>query len=318
MNDFPEMDLMLSLDAYGLVRVGGTDARSFLHGQLSNSIEDLAPGHSRLAAWCNAKGRVIGLFRVFRQGEDYFLRAPRSLLPLVLPRLRRFVLRSRVELEDISMGWGRLALSGPGVPSLLVRLAGGFPDQPGGVLHAGGLCLVRAAGLLPRVEIHGEAAAVEALTRSLANAMQTAAADAWQLQEILAGQPEVWPETCESFVPQMLNLHWLQGIDFRKGCYPGQEIVARMQYLGQLKRRMYLASAETSVTPNPGSDILATGTGEAVGTVASAAAARDGRMQLLAVLQNERLENGLQLAGTGAVLSLEPLPYPVTETAGAA
>lgn len=313
MKQLPQNNFSHDLGRYGLIRVSGSDAVSFLHAQLSNSIEGFGSDSSRLAAWCNAKGRVLALFRVFRDGDDVCLRLPRSLLDVTLQRLRMFVLRSQVSLEDASTTWDRLGLTGPGIEHVLKDLLGDYPAEPDQVTRSAGLILLRVAGHLPRIEIHGEAAAIQAFRGKLqkAGCEPAPTPDSWQLQEILAGLPEIHPQTREAFVPQMLNLHWLQGIDFRKGCYPGQEIVARMQYLGQLKRRMYLAQAESADLPAAGSNVYGNN-GETAGTVVEAARADDGHLRLLAVLQIEATGQPLYLEPGGTALKLLELPYPIS------
>jgi folate-binding protein YgfZ len=225
----------------GLIRALGEDAASFLNAQLTRRVDDLADGELRLAAWCNAKGRVLALVRVARADGGYALWLPARLAPLTLPSLQRFVLRSRVRLEQ------------------------GPAETSGG------------------------------------NATS-------RLAEIRAGIPEIYPETREQFLPQMLNLDRLGGIDFKKGCYPGQEIVARSQYLGQLKRRMYLFAADgPGLLPAPGTVIVSAG--DAGGTVVDAARTESGETLILAVIPIEGMQLTWRLADSGMPLRLQPLPY---------
>jgi folate-binding protein YgfZ len=232
----PEQTLA-SAEAYGVIRVQGADATDFLNAQLTRRVDSIGAGESALAAWCNAQGRVQALFRVARaaDGEGYALQLPARLVPLALPRLRLFVLRSRVTLEAAS-----------------------------------------------------------------------AAAAVNRAAEIAAGIPEIYPETREQFIPQMLNLDRLGAIDFRKGCYPGQEIVARTQYRGQLKRRMYRFAGEAPETPLPGTRLLAAS--DASGTVVDAVRDEHGRVQLLAVIPIEAAQQPWRLEAGGVPLELQTLP----------
>lgn len=227
-------------NAQALISVEGADATSFLNAQLTRRVDNLATGEKVLAAWCNAKGRVHALFRVSRQANGYLLQLPASMVPLALPRLRMFVLRSQVQLE--------------------------------------------ATGELPDV---GTSKASQA---------------------ILAGIPQVYPETHDKFLPQMLNLDHLGAIDFKKGCYPGQEIVARSQYLGQLKRRMYRFSCDSPLQPGPGTALVSAE--DTSGIVIDAERDEAGHWQLLAVVPIASAGAGWHLGSeTGPMLSLETLPY---------
>jgi folate-binding protein YgfZ len=223
-----------------LIRVQGTDAASFLNAQLTRRVDNLDEGKTALAAWCTAKGRVQALFRVARTVDGYALQLPANMLPLTLPRLRMFVLRSQVQLVEVE-----------NPPS---------PDD-GNLLH-----------------------------------------------DILAGVPEIHAETRDAFLPQMLNLDHLGAIDFKKGCYPGQEIVARAQYLGDLKRRMYRFSGKGVEIPKPGAKLAASdGTS---GTVISAALDHDETIQLLAVIPLASAQAVWHLGEPSSQgLSLQSLPY---------
>jgi tRNA-modifying protein YgfZ len=218
------------------IRVHGGDAASFLNAQLTRRVDNLAEGETALAAWCNAKGRVLALFRVARQQDDFTLGLPASMVPLTLPRLRLFVLRAKVQLEESN--------------------SSNRPEDDG------------------------------------------------RLVDILACIPQVYPETRELFLPQMLNLDRLGGIDFKKGCYPGQEIVARTHYLGTLKRQLYRFSMTGDAEPKPGSSVVTAG--DHSGTVVDAARDGQGGWQLLAVIPNEAKDANWRLhAPDGAHLRLE-------------
>lgn len=268
----------------GAIAVGGADAETFLQAQLSNDVEELGPADGRLAAWCDAKGRVQALPWVVRRDEDFLLLLPKTLVAPVLQRLRLFVLRSDVYLRDTE---GELVVHG-----MLETPEGAKPGKP---IRDGDLQYLA----LPGPGSRGIAVAPPPL------APEAADADAWRRAGILDGQPQVYPETQGRFVPQMLNLHWLGGIDFHKGCYPGQEVVARLQYRGRLTRRMFRGVLDAERTPPPGTPVT-DGEDAAQGEVVDAAPGA-GQQEVLAVLKIDAADGPLRIGG--AELSLAPLPY---------
>jgi len=202
------------LDEYGLLHVAGDDARAFLHAQLTNDVQNLAPGQARIAGWCSPKGRLLATFLVVPYSGGFLLQLSRDLVPAVLKRLSMFVLRSKVKLSDAGGQWTQYGLWGPdaGEPfSVEVR-----DDAISIGIEAGRRLVLAAEG----------------------HFSPNASADDWMLAEVRAGRARIALATQDQFVPQMVNLELAGGVDFRKGCYPGQEIVARAQYRGAVKRRM--------------------------------------------------------------------------------
>jgi folate-binding protein YgfZ len=241
------------LTRYGLLSVTGADARVFLHAQLTNDIEHLPPDRAVLAGWCSAKGRLLATFLVIPTTAGFFLQLARDLAEPVAKRLTMFVLRSKVKVADESESWAQYGLWD-------ADIAG--PD-------------VTWDGDVGKVRIT-ERRFLE-LRPSSAPAQATNADERdWTLQEVRAGRPLITRATQDQFVPQMVNLEVLGGIDFRKGCYPGQEIVARAQYRGQVKRRMVHARAPAGVALAPGQQFNG-------GTVVDVAPTESGA-ELLAVM----------------------------------
>jgi len=201
------------LSRYGVLSVTGDDARDFLHAQLTNDIQGLAPDRAALAGWCSAQGRLLASFLVIRSPHGYLLQVARDLAPAVAKRLGMFVLRSKVKVADESAAW----------------VQDGIWDadwQQPDVAWKDGIATVRV----------GERRYIQ--LGSVIAEKPNAAEEDWVLREIRAGRPFISSVTQDKFVPQMVNLEKLGGVDFQKGCYPGQEIVARAQYRGQVKRRM--------------------------------------------------------------------------------
>lgn len=278
--------------ALGVIAAGGADAAAFLQAQLSADVLRLGPGESRLAAWCDAKGRVQAILRVLLRDDEFLLLLPHSLVAPVLQRLRLFVLRSRVSLRDAGE-----ELTVRGVPGE----NGTEEPEPGRVARTGDRQYLALPGPQPRLLVIAPPHEVRD--------DETLSEIDWRRADILAGLPQVHPETQGEFVPQMLNLHWLGGIDFDKGCYPGQEVVARLQYRGKLTRRLFRGVLDAAATPRPGTPV-ADAEGRPQGQVVEAAPGPDGQ-DLLAVLRIDATEGPLSIDGAG--LALAPLPYPTSD-----
>ena len=282
------------LPEYGVIAASGADAADFLHNQLSNDIKGLAVGEFRLAAYCTPKGRMLGLLRVLRRQDGFLLLLPTALIPSLLKRLRMFVLRSKVTLEDLSETLLVQGLAGVAVSEALAARYPALPE-PGQAIEAADSLLLRLPGAHPRFLLLAEAEPMASIDEQLP-ALTPAGGPAWQLLQIEAGEPEVLPGGQEQWVPQMANLDLLDGISFTKGCYPGQEIVARMHYLGNLKRRLFRVRFADGELPAPGTE-LRDGEDKLAGEIVMAAPAPEGLVGL-AVLQIERAEaGGLQLDG---------------------
>lgn len=303
------------LSHLGLVRARGEEAVKFLQGQLTNDARLIAPDLAQLTAWCSPKGRMVAIFLAFRREADLYLQLPAERLEPVLKRLRLYVLRSKVELADASTELVRVGLAGGCVAA---ALGDAVPAEPWAVAHSGGLTVIRLPGDGARVEVLGPVEAAESLwERAQAAGAAVADADWWALQDIRAGIPAVYDATVEAFVPQMANLQLVDGVSFTKGCYTGQEVVARMQYLGKLKRRMRYAHVAAPARPGPGDDLWAPGSesGQGTGKVVDARPAPDGGSELLAVVETAGVvAGGVRLGGSdGPVLDFRPLPYALPE-----
>ena len=311
-------NVLADLSDFSLIRARGGDTQNFLNGQLSNDIRQLDASHSQLASWCSPKGRMMVIFRLFRRGNDYLLQLPAALQENTLKRLRMFVLRSKVTLENVDTELTFIGLSGPDAESMLHDLAGFAPKGDSACETRGEMTIISLPGPQPRFEIVAPTTAVINLWDALKPKTTPVGPSAWAWLDIMAGIPSVHPGTNEEFVPQMANLEVVGGVNFKKGCYPGQEIVARMQYLGRLKQRMYRAHVKSDTAPRPGDAIFAPDfPGQSAGTVVEAQPSPDGGHDLLAVIQISSAEAGeLHLGSeTGPKLSLQPLPYSVSTAA---
>lgn len=307
-------DVFCDLSHQGLIEVYGDDARAFLQSQTTNNVNDVSPTRSQLGAYCNPKGRVYATFRIFQRGETFYLSLPRDTLEATLKRLRMYVLRSKVTLADAEGALVRLGLSGPRAVNELQQALGVVPEAIDAVAQSGDCTVIRIAGPHPRFEIYGGLDAMRKVWDRLNVRCAPVGREAWQLLDILAGLPVVYAANQEAFVPQMLNLQRVNGISFTKGCYPGQEIVARTQYLGQLKRRMYRVSFNVTESPATGSELFspADTTGQPVGRIVAAARHPDGTVEALAVIVIAVAESGAEVRlgdGAGPVGRILPPPY---------
>ncbi len=314
-------EVIADLSHRALIAVSGADAEKFLQGQLTNDILAVTNGQSQLSAYCSPKGRALALFRVFRREQGLYLALPEPLLQATLERLRKYVLMSKVtftvEAELVQIGY-----SGARSIQHLRAIIDPLPEAENAVAHAHGITAIRVPGpspslRSPRFELIGPEAALKSLWTRLDVHAAPVGAGPWALLDILAGIPALSPETVDAFVPQMLNLDLLGGINFKKGCYTGQEIVARTHYLGKLKRRLYRLHYSSDVPPAPATAIYSTARrgDEAAGAVVSAQAAPDGGIALLAVLQTEAVNQGeLRLGSSdGPLCTVQTLPYSLIE-----
>jgi folate-binding protein YgfZ len=280
------------------IEVRGADAAEFLHGQLSRAMLTLESADAPLAGWADARGRVRALFRVLKLPERWLLVTPLDGVDALLKKLRMFVLRSKVELgraEDVAVA----ALLGDAT-TVLAQHGVEIEPPPNRSVCRDALCFVRVGERY--WQAFGPSAALEPLAAALATTTKEAAA----LAEIELGIPEVVPSIAERFVAQMLNLDELGAVSFDKGCYPGQEIIARVHNLGGVKRRARRYAAPLA-PPAAGTPVLGED-GRAVGEVVRAAPAKSGA-ELLAVVDHSAA--GAPLTCGGARLEERPLPFPV-------
>lgn len=305
----PGGPLLMPLVHLAILQADGADATAFLHGQLSNDVQGLAPGESLLAGYCNAKGRLFALPRLWRVGDGWQLCLPADTADVVLKRLRMFVLRSKVTLtrrEDLTL----LGVAGDGAVDCLRQAGLPVPGEVNAVSMYGDVAVMRLPGSSARFQICAPDAVAPALWAALAECARPASGSVFRLLDIDAGLAVIHAPTLEAFVPQMVNLDRVDGVSFRKGCYPGQEIVARMHYLGKPSRRMYRLHAAGSA-PEPGTPVLDEA-GREVGNVVDAQAADAHGCRLLAVVQVGSSEHTLYLPN-GEPLERLSLPYTLDE-----
>lgn len=301
-------NVIAPLASFALLRFTGADAGSFLHSQLTCDVKALADARASYGGYCTAQGRLLANFLLWREADGYAMLLSRDIAAAIQRRLQMYVLRAKVQISDVSAEYAMLGLAGPDAARALGQ-AGMAAGSPFELRTSDGPLVIALPDnrYLAFVRPDGLAEQWAALT----GAVRPVGTPCWAWLDIVHGAPWLTKATQEQFVPQMINLELLGGVSFRKGCYPGQEVVARTQYRGKTTRRMHLASV--SDEPQAGAALYADALGDqACGTVVNAAQAPDGGWDLLAVLHPDATRGAIHMgAPDGATLALRELPYPI-------
>jgi hypothetical protein len=301
-------NIIADLSHLGLLQIGGDDAVAFLQGQLTNDVQLLDGNTSQYAGYCSAKGRLLAIFLAFAHFDHLHLQLDGALTESIMKRLKMFVLRSKVSITDVSDSIIGVGVAGPNAPFILEAVFSKVPAHAHEMVTLENGVLIRLPGATPRYQLYSNADNMPKLWNILNKFCVAVGSPCWDWLEIQAGIPDITPATQEQFVPQMVNLDLLDGINFKKGCYTGQEIVARTHYLGTVKRRTHLAHIATDTAPQAGDDLFGA-TSDAVGKIVRAAPAPQGGFDVLAELRLESVEAGAVHLQDGAVLQMRELPY---------
>jgi folate-binding protein YgfZ len=299
------LDGVTSLNTLGLIRAQGEDAAKFLHSQFTNDFALLGLSDARLAGFCSAKGRLQASFIGFKRSPtDILLVCSRDILAATLKRLTMFVMRAKLQLTDATEDFSLFGLAGSALNSAIENKAidassvwskTDFDDVSVIALYSAD-GVARALWVAPSGH---NAPAGEPLSEAW-----------WAWSEVRSGIATVTQSVVDAFVPQMLNFESVGGVNFKKGCYPGQEVVARSQFRGTLKRRAYLAHIEAAL--RAGDELFAScDDAQPCGLVVQAAAAPDGGFDAIVSLQISAFESGQVHLGSGSGLQLMPAPYPL-------
>jgi folate-binding protein YgfZ len=298
------------LTQFGFIDTTGDDAAAFLHTQLTNDVQHLDASTARLAGYCSPKGRLMASFLMWRAGDAVRLMIAADLQATVQKRLSMFVMRAKAKLVDATPSLTAVGFAGD-VRHALSHLFDAMPDgvhvKVDGPL--GSLIRVPDAAGRPRFLWVGRKTEVDAHLAELEKKLTRASAEVWDWLDIHAGEPRITQPVSEQFVPQMVNFDVLGGVNFKKGCYPGQEVVARSQYRGTIKRRTSLAHVESA---KPGDELFHSGDpGQPCGLVVNVASAPDGGVDALVEIKLAALEQGSVHVGAadGPALKFLPLPY---------
>lgn len=299
----------------GLLLAEGEEAATFLHKQLTNDVEHLSESAARLAGYCTAKGRLLATFLMWKNNQQIMLEIPKALLAPIQKRLRMFVLRSKVTLTDISETHIALGLAGKQIQQQLSHV---FPTLPTTAYEkittdAGTLICLPQVNQLPRYQLITSAEGLQQHWDLLTQVATPVSERFWAYTDILAGTPWITPATQETFVPQMINFELIGGVNFKKGCYPGQEIVARTQYLGKVKRRMALFQTDAKDI-TAGTELFSSNDpGQPCGTVVNAISLDNNTSAVLAEMKLAALLDGTihVASAAGAPLTQLALPYAI-------
>jgi folate-binding protein YgfZ len=298
-----------------VISILGPDAEKFLQGQLTCDMRDTSQLGSRLGAHCNTKGGMLALYRVMAVEGGFWLRMHQDILDGGLKNIKKYIMFSKAEAEDQSEQIVGLGLMGPGASTLVEKLFDKVPSETDKAIRAGQMIAVKVPG--DRYEIWLPAQEVEAALQQLTRLAPLGTTQDWILEEIKAGIPDVRLATLESFIPQMTNLQALKGVSFNKGCYTGQEIVARLQHRGKLNKPMYLAQINTDTLPQAG-DKLHTTEKQNVGQIVLASRSGDSEVTLLAVINKTQVDEKQSIyldspegieGAEGPALKILELPY---------
>lgn len=310
MQDLPRY---FDLTRFALIEITGSEAFAFLHRQITGDLNDI---HSRgwmFSAWCLANGRAICTLMIIKQNHALFLILPAGMKDSIIRRLNLYVLRADVRIRDASGDHTLLGLHG--IPVLDTDIFGPG-TRSGNMLVTEAYWALNLWGPTPRSLVvcknDHPAMALEHVQR----VCKKGEPPGWDLLDIEAGIPWITEATSEAFLPQMLNLDHMQGLSYLKGCYPGQEVIARLHYRGELKRRLFLGTGQGETTPVPGTTLERADTGAKTGDVINAARDPGGGIKLLAVVDINEASAPLCLEGAPQnSITLQELHYPETRTA---
>lgn len=300
-----------------ILKLTGEDAAKFLHGQLTNDVEHLSSDKAELAGYCTAKGRLLATFLMWKEQNNLFLASSADILAAIQKRLKMFVLRAKVTIDAMHSSTASLGLFGQALQAPLSHLFGTLPTHPYekittdlGTL----ICLPPVKGS-PRYQWISSHEILQQHWASLSQIAAPVGNHFWAYTEILSGTPWITQATQEAFVPQMLNYEIIGGVNFKKGCYPGQEIVARTQYLGKIKRRMALFQADTADIVAGNELFSSEDPDQPCGKVVNAAAINQQTAYCLAEIKLTALDTGTIHVGSaqGALLHQEILPYRIDD-----
>jgi folate-binding protein YgfZ len=298
------------LENSGILGVSGRDAIQFLQGYITNDALQLSPEIWQPGAFCNLQGRMVANFRMVNHTGQLLIKMDRHLVDVVQQFLQKYIVFSKAETQNLTDSYCQIGVAGAAAVSVLADIFGSVPEEAQTSSVHDGNVIVLIPGEGPRYELWLQSDTSAATLDALGKHLVPVDEQAWRLQEIQSGWAWITAGTSEQFIPQMMNLQAQDAISFEKGCYLGQEIVARMQYLGQLKKRMHRYRVNTDNPPRVGDKILTSDakvTGEIVSWATENADPTAIAYEMLAVVRDTETDS-LHLE-SGAQLELMPLPY---------
>ncbi len=306
-------DTIIDLSHKGIIKVSGDEAKKFLQGQLTCNMDTITEQQSTIGAYCNPKGRVLATFRIFMGEGCYYLFMPGTIVVPTLAQLQKYAVFSKATLSNDSNNWVQVCVAGPNIPKLLGDFFNHLPLKMNQVSHLHDCIILNISSDIKRFLIFAPAASMIPLWQHLCQKATPVGADSWQLINIQNGLPTIYPSTIGHFTPHQINFPALGGVSFNKGCYTGQEVVARMEFLGKLKSHLYRAHVDSQLITRPGTKIMAKQAEQVIdaGDVVIAKPDVNGGMQLLAVVKDEfAIDNCCYLNDQpDYFLHFLPLPY---------
>lgn len=299
---------LCDLSHLGLLCLKGDDVIPFIQGQVTNDVTQLNGLNSHYSAYCSPKGRMLALFLAFSHQSTLYLQLSKPILAPIMKRLKMYVMRSKVDISDASHEMVRFGINGPSITDTMTNLLGKAPEQDYAMVAIAHGMTIKLPSIKghQRYEVIIEASHAQQAWDALKANCTLVGKPCWDWLEIQTGCPEVLEKTQEQFVPQMLNLDLLNGINFKKGCYTGQEIVARTHYLGTVKRRTYLAQTNINTAIEAGDKVKDSDQKE-VGQVVRIAPNLEGGFDVLAEMRIEA-SNGY-VSVNDVELTLADLPF---------
>ena len=302
--DFDDANYLMPLSQLGVLQVEGDDAGAFLQNLLTNDVAALSVNQSQLNGFCNIKGRLLAIFLLIRRADHFQIVLPRSMCAGLQQRLSMYILRSKVTITDISDNLSLIGLAHSVDPTNLnVEL----PEQNYHAAEQDNKLFLKLPGSINRYLCLGPTADVDTLCQKLEEQRWLLAEESsWQLLDISLGLATVLPDTKEKFTPQQLNFDLIGGVSFNKGCYPGQEIVARLHYLGKPSRRLFSANCVSDKLPEPGHE-LTDQEGRILGHVVNAQFSSTDNIRLLLSLKLTEKDKAMFVCNSTVVNHLQAL-----------
>ena len=303
---------LCDLSTLGLIRASGGDAQSFLHGQFTNDLNLVTSSVSQLSSYCNPKGRMLSIFRIFMRDDSYHMLLQREVMEATIKKLTMFKLMAKVDLTDVSNDLVAIGIAGPNTETLLTNAQFSIPEESNLCIQERNVTIIRLPSESLRILFICNANEAISIWNKLSKDCLLASSKVWDLYDIASGIPQITANTSEVFTPQMTNLELIDGVSFSKGCYPGQEVVARTHYLGKPNRRMFRINIADENIPEPGVNIFSPkDENQPIGKIVSAQKLSEGKLSALAVIRTTNKDDkDLHLNSvTGPEISIQSLPY---------
>jgi folate-binding protein YgfZ len=311
-----DTDIICDVSQFSTLVIAGGDAKEFMQGQFTNDTDRVDEDNSQLSAFCNNKGRMAANFRLFENQQNYFFSVKNSLVDHSIQHLQNYILRAQVAIQDVSEQLIHLGISGSNAEKLLSPFIEISNRDVDGVSSNENYIIIRAAdhhkNTKPRYEVFCSFEHAKKLWEAVSTQAETVNSSSWDYLNIQAGLPFIDDKTSEEFVPQMVNMDLINGVSFTKGCFTGQEIIARMHYLGKLKKRCFKVHIASEDRPAAGNKLFAENAraGQNTGMIIQAEKNPESGYDALAVIQIADTESNLFLGDAdGPVVTVKELPY---------